>query len=236
MPAHRKIILNVISNLLLGTLCVLTSALVIKFDAGAVINGSKFGESSATETAQLVYLFLTALLFGVVAVRSKTRRGIATLMSGGVAAMMIREMDGWLDSIFHGAWFPLAAGVMLISIFLAMRFRDQLLDNIGEFILSPVFGAFVAACLGIFVFSRLFGMKVLWESFFDVQHLAPMQRWVKNAVEEGSELFGYTLLFLSSYGFLRYVKLLEAKELVSPLAAMEYTHTHPLTDAEARTL
>ncbi|MDF7798884.1 hypothetical protein P4C99_05390 [Pontiellaceae bacterium B1224] len=236
MSNHKKIFFKVIRNLLFGTLCVLISTLVIKHDAGAVVNGAKFGESSATETAQLVYLFLTTLLFGLIAVRSEARRAIAALMSGGVAAMMIREMDGWFDYIFHGAWFIFAVIALMISFFVAARFRDHLVDNIGEFILSPVFGAFVAACLGIFVFSRLFGMRILWESFFDVHHLAPMQRWVKNAVEEGSELFGYTLLFLSSYSFSKYVNLLESHELVSPFEALEKNYTHHLNDAEAHSL
>jgi len=35
--------------------------------------------------------------------------------------------------------------------------------------------------------------------------LEPVQRWVKNAVEEGSELFGYTLLFIAAVEFFVYV-------------------------------
>ena len=203
MILDRKTSVDFILDMVLSLLCVLASIFVIRLDAGSLVSGSKFGETSATEITQLIYLLLTCLMFALVAVRLKTRRGIATLLAGGCLTLMVREMDGFLDHIYHGAWFPLAVGVVFVTVFLTLRHHRTLLDNIGEFIMAPSFGAFLAACLGIFVFSRLFGMKRLWEAVFGVEDLEPVQRGVKNAVEEGCELFGYTLLFISAYGFLR---------------------------------
>ncbi|MDZ8118807.1 hypothetical protein [Pontiella agarivorans] len=202
MKPESRFRVDILAGTTLCVVCVVISALTIQYDAGAA--GSKFSENSATEKMQLVYLFSTTSAFGLTAWRKEEWRGMATLMAGGTLVMTIREMDGVFDQIRHGAWFPVAVATGLITCGLAGRWRMQLQDHLDEFLHMPAFGAFLSACLCLFIFSRLFGMKEVWESLFEVQELEPMQRWVKNAVEEGSELFGYTLLFLSSYGFSRY--------------------------------
>jgi hypothetical protein len=216
MSSHQKHGLDILTGLLLSLLCVLASAWIIRLDAGTVVERAKFGEASATQNAQLIYLFLTGLLFAGTAYQSEKRRSFSILMAGGTLVLMIREMDGMLDHLYHGAWLPLAATAALSSCILAGRWRKQLLESITEFTNSPAFGAFIAAGLSIFVFSRLFGMKELWKSFFEVPHLTPAQHWVKNAVEEGSELFGYTLLFLSSYAFFRFIRRPAARFVEQP--------------------
>ncbi|QBG48842.1 hypothetical protein EGM51_16085 [Verrucomicrobia bacterium S94] len=191
-------------SLILCMVCVLISVLMIRIDAGMVAETSGFGENSATERMQLVYLFFSAVIFARTAVHVEEWRSLSILMAGGTLVMMIREMDGALDHLYHGAWFPFAVLTGSITLTLAWRWRGQLQRNLEVFLYTPAFGALLAAGLSIFVFSRLFGMKDLWESVFGVEQLATVQRWVKNAVEEGSELFGYTLLFLSAYGFNRF--------------------------------
>ena len=188
----------------LGLCCVLASVLVLHYDAVGRAGGSKFSEGDATESAQLIYLVIATLLFLVAAVRSKERRALSSLMVGGALVLIIRELDGLLDGIFHGAWAPLAIGVAVGTCAFAARWRERFAETVSEFIKTPAFGTLSSASLSLFVFSRLFGMKVLWKSFFEVENLSGEQRGVKVAVEEGSELFGYSLLLLGAYAFYQF--------------------------------
>jgi hypothetical protein len=88
---------------------------------------------------------------------------------------------------------------------LVFKKKKQIWENLEEFFTTPAFGTFIAGFLSVFVFSRLFGTKKVWQALFEVDQLEGMQRWVKNAVEEGTELFGYTLLFIAAIEFFVYV-------------------------------
>ncbi|MGQ1909015.1 hypothetical protein ACT3CE_04440 [Marinifilum sp. RC60d5] len=184
---------------------VVASALIIKSDAGILIDGGKFGEASQTELLQELYLLLTSLTFILVGVRSKNHKAISYLFGGGAFVAFIRELDVYFDQIYHGAWFPLAMIVLLVAVFLVFKKKKQIWENLEEFFTTPAFGTFIAGFLSVFVFSRLFGTKKVWRALFEVEQLEPVQRWVKNAVEEGSELFGYTLLFIAAVEFFVYV-------------------------------
>lgn len=192
-------------RVILYAIPVAVSAMIIKSDAGVVVDGIKFGESSYTELMQEFYLLLTSLVFFVVGIRNQQYKAISYLMSGGAMVALIRELDVYFDQIYHGAWFPFALVVLLLALYMVYRQRNQIFENLEDFFSTPAFGTFIAGFLGVFVFSRLFGTKKLWMALFEVQSLEPMQRWVKNAVEEGSELFGYTLLFIAAIEFLVFV-------------------------------
>lgn len=184
---------------------VVASALIIKSDAGIIIDNGKFGEGSQTEWMQQTYLLLTSLIFIVAGVRSRNHQAISYLFGGGALVALIREFDVYFDKIYHGAWFPFAMFVLLLSIYMVYRKRQQIWENLEEFFTTTAFGTFIAGFLAVFVFSRLFGTKKVWRALFDVEKLDLVQRWVKNAVEEGSELFGYTLLFIAAIEFYVYV-------------------------------
>lgn len=192
-------------RVILYAIPVAVSAMIIKSDTGVVVDGIKFGESSYTEMMQEFYLLLTSLVFFVVGIRNQQYKAISYLMSGGAMVALIRELDVYFDQIYHGAWFPFALVVLLLALYMVYRQRNQIFENLEDFFSTPAFGTFIAGFLGVFVFSRLFGTKKLWMALFEVQSLEPMQRWVKNAVEEGSELFGYTLLFIAAIEFLVFV-------------------------------
>jgi len=192
-------------RVILYAIPVAASALIIKSDAGILIDGGKFGEGSQTEWMQQMYLLLTSIVFILAGIRSRGHQAISYLFGGGALVALIREFDVYFDKIYHGAWFPFALFVLLLSILLVYRKRQQIWENLEEFFTTPAFGTFIAGFLGVFVFSRLFGTKKVWRALFDVEKLEPVQRWVKNAVEEGSELFGYTLLFIAAIEFFVYV-------------------------------
>ncbi|EOW9564629.1 transporter, partial [Enterobacter hormaechei] len=55
----------------------------------------------------------------------------------------------------------------------------------------------LSGLLAVLVFSRLFGMQVLWHDILEHGYM----RVVKNVVEEGSESFGYMLCLAASLGY-----------------------------------
>ena len=179
---------------------VVASALVIKMDAGIVCE-EKFAEGSATEWMQQLFLLLTSLTFILLGVRSKSHKAIAFLFGGGALVALIRELDIYFDHIYHGAWFPFAIVVLASAVFLAYRQQGQIWENLEEFFSTPAFGTFLSGFVSVLVFSRLFGTKNVWIALFDVQELDSTQNWVKNAVQEGVELFGYSLIFIAAVEF-----------------------------------
>ena len=157
---------------------------------------------------QVSYILLTILMFFYVGNRYAPLRPVSYLLSGGFLVVFIREMDGYLDAIYHGAWFPVALLALAATLIITYRQRLHLLESIKKFMSTPAFGYFVAGGLGIFIFSRLFGYKGVWKDIFQVENLDPFgpQKWVKNAAEEGSELFGYCLVFCATIELLAYAR------------------------------
>ncbi|PKQ63145.1 hypothetical protein BZG02_10305 [Labilibaculum filiforme] len=202
---NLKPIIYAAFRVVLYAIPVVAAALIIKSDAAIIIDGLKFGENSQTEWMQELFLLLTSLIFILAGIRSNSHKAISYLFGGGAMVALIRELDVYFDQIYHGAWFPFAMVVLLVSVFLVYRQKKQIWENLEEFFSTPAFGVFTAGFLCVFVFSRLFGTKNVWRALFDVETLEPVQRWVKNAVEEGCELFGYTLLFIAAVEFFVYV-------------------------------
>jgi hypothetical protein len=201
-----KPVLFAIGWIVLCAIPIVLATMIIKNDAGIAINGLKFSEGSITEWTQQFLLLLTSFFFLLIGYRFKNYRAISYLMGGGAFVALIRELDVYFDKIYHGAWFPFAMAVLLLALIGVYRKKQQIWENLAIFFTTPAFGTFIAGFLAVFVFSRLFGTKKVWRALFEVEKLEPMQRWVKNAVEEGSELFGYTLLFIAAIEFFIYVK------------------------------
>lgn len=185
---------------LLYTVLVVLSVQMIRMDAGILVDGRKFVETSYTEWTQEAYVLLTALAFLFTGKRYEALRPIAYFLGGGFLVVLVREMDAYLDLIYHGAWLPLALLILAFTLFTAYRHRKRFVESLETYLSTPSFGLLLAGGLSVFVFSRLFGAKSTWTAVFAVDVLDPTSpgRWVKNAVEEGSELFGYTLILCAS--------------------------------------
>lgn len=209
MEKHNDIKLTTtFARIVAYTLLAAFSAMVIQHDANILINGQKFTEHSYTEWMQLTYILVISLLLYFIAKSSEPLRPIAYLLTGGFVVVLIRELDHYLDVIYNGAWLPPALVVFAGTIWVVFRHRHQLTDSTRHLISTPAFGLFVAGWLGIFVFSRLFGYKGIWLAVFQVETLDPRSpfKWAKNAVEEGTELFGYCLMLCAAIELLTYVR------------------------------
>ena len=176
---------------------VFTALIVLIFTAEAHYNFSVdlYSERSWTEMCQITLLFFSALVLVITGIKDPESSSLTTLLAGMIFIAMIRECDAILDSyFFDGAWQTGAMLVASIVCVLVCRKKDSLMPSIVAFMKRPSFGFFVCSFITVFVFSRLFGRNVLWH---DIMGDAQFIRAVKNAAEEGSELFGYGMMFLA---------------------------------------
>lgn len=168
----------------LTTGCIFIDILI--FDGG-------ISESSITEYAQESLLAIICLFFFVKAYQNSQMRGGYTLIMGFFLCLLIRELDSVFDQLAHGSWVWFALTVTFICIAIAIREGKNTLSALTQFISHPSNGMLISGLLCILLFSRLFGMGILWKTILGDD----FNRTVKNMAEEGCELFGYTLCFIS---------------------------------------
>ena len=155
-----------------------------------------YSEDSITEAFQLILLGLTTCCLLLCGRKNPKSSAMTTLMAGMTSIAFVRECDAFLDEdLFDGAWQTGAILVLFLTLILVYRKKDPLLPAITAFMKRPSFGYFVCGFITVFVYSRLFGRGALWT---DIMSPEPMVRAVKNAAEEGSEVFGYALLLIAS--------------------------------------
>ena len=199
-----KVLTSVIFRIIgYGCIIFLTNYIILK-DAGVSVI-DKFSEYSFVESAQSIYLFVSIIFLSCLFYRFKEFKPLLLLLGGFLMVIFIREQDFFLDKIYHGAWFPFAMIVTFLTLYFVLKKWEQLKENILEYVKTPSFGIIICSIMEIFIFSRLFGNKNVWFNFFNTETFTPLQHAVKNAAEEGSELFGYTLILISVFEFAHYL-------------------------------
>lgn len=154
-------------------------------------------EISFVEITQELFLLASAVLFFRQARRRKELRAGLILVGGFVLCMFIRELDAFFDLLAHGSWFWFAIAVAAGCIIYALIHPTAALRGLADVVNYRGYAMMLAGFVCVLVFSRLFGMHVLWRDLLDQGYV----RTVKNAVEEGTELLGYSLILLSTLGY-----------------------------------
>lgn len=154
-------------------------------------------EISLTEISQELFLLANVAIFIYCARRSPGMRGGLLLIAGFYAALLIRELDGFFDMLHHGAWLWFALASTALFLILAANWQPSVKPGLLAFIQHPCFAHTTSGMVVILVFSRLFGMSELWGALLQDGYLYT----VKTAIEEGTELVGYTLCLFSSAWF-----------------------------------
>lgn len=192
-------------------ICIVSMAyLVIRIDILVLKND--LGEHSLSEYYQQTLLLLVVISFLYIARINAQLRHFSVLVAGFFACMLIRELDSYFDTlVMHGFWLYLAFLVAFLCSCYAMKEKSQLLITSALFFESSYFYTMSSAIVIILVFSRLFGMSDLWQVLLGEHYI----RGVKNVVEEGVEILGYSLLIYSSLGFVIEVQRKNNKSLVN---------------------
>ena len=153
----------------------------------------RFTEYGPIELFQSAVLGLSSALFFLEAKRQPDMRGALVLVGGFIGCMFIREQDYFLDAIRHGCWvFPALALALGCIAFAARRLRETI-HGLARFVRWKYFPFLLIGLVIALAYSRLFGMRVLWEMLLG-EHFLYI---AKSAMEESSELLGYLFILVS---------------------------------------
>ncbi|BCN25685.1 hypothetical protein [Vibrio alfacsensis] len=187
----RTIYKSMLSALTIVAISILVN-LSIRVDY--VLLGSSLGETSVTETLQLIMLAVASWSFYRISKQEPQVSHAAILISGFFAVLMIREMDYWMDMIHHGSWVFPALAVTALACAKAYQGGKATVNEMATILQSPYMKLLIGSVVLLLVFSRLYGMGSFWQHVMNEHYV----RDVKNISEEGMELLCYSLIALSA--------------------------------------
>lgn len=192
----RFVIKNFIYFLLYGVVC----ALVLGCIYLDIKHFKYLPERGFVERAQELLICVSASVFLWLAWK-KNKSGL-WLVGGFLACMFIRELDIVFDKIFHGAWAYVAIPVACLCVLKAWKNGVKVtIESLAEFMRTQAFTRLTTGLLTVMVFSRLIGYKPMWKLAMGKHYY-----WsVKFIVEEGTELFGYSIIFLAAVEYACYL-------------------------------
>ena len=180
---------------------------VLQFAFGAVLSVAAFSlyvlnvrcpmeTESIVEIAQELLLFLSTFFFALAASRTPADAGALYLIAGFTSVCFIRELDACLDQLFHGAWKYLEF-FYVFFLYWVLRKNDfrTIIPGLARYSRSRSFMMLLPGLVVIFAYSRLFGMRKLWNLYMP-SHSALGS--VKTFAEESVELLGYAIVFGAS--------------------------------------
>lgn len=155
-------------------------------------------DSSLTEALQESLLFISICIYAYIVKRYHARGVI--LVAGFLTCMLIREWDVVFDDLlFHGAWKYLAVPAAVLSCYLALRSgKDKVMADLACFMQKKAYNVLLLGMTVVLVISRILGMRILLKLFSSIS----FNQGLKNFIEEGSELFGYLIIFYATLMFL----------------------------------
>ena len=151
-------------------------------------------ERSVTEISQAGLLLVSAILIGATAWRDPGSRGFLVLVAGLFTAMLIREIDAYLDVISQGFWLYPALLASLAAIVYALRHRGTVIGPMIDFSKTKSFTCVAVGLLIVVLFSRLFGTGQLWQAVMGEDY----RKLYKSIIQEGLEQLGYVLICFGS--------------------------------------
>jgi hypothetical protein len=186
---------NYLVRLIVYSVCMVVVVLVVTAEGYLRGPAAEYSEHSILEYSQTVLLLITAALFYTAARCSDHWRVLCIGFTFAALIAAVREQDTFLDRwLFDGAWQCLVFGLVVgLAVYLKRRGRG-LGRELNTFVETRAAGLLAAGFLIVFVFSRLFGKQTFWKAVMGEGY----QRVVKNIVEEGVELLGYSLLTMAA--------------------------------------
>ena len=195
-PQLNKLVNATIELFILIFLAVLP---VLSVYLDIVILSGTVGEISVTEITQEALLLASAIIFWYGALKKPTSRGFLVLVAGFFSCLFIREMDQFLDEIWHGFWFWPALFMALFSIGYTRFFaKNTSFKSLIDFINTKPYFLILIGLIVLIILSRTFGSgNLLWHDLLPEGDSS----LVKAIVQEGLELFGYAFIFYGSLVF-----------------------------------
>ena len=180
-------------------IAVLAALPVVLFHLDTLWLGNQVGEWSLVEVVAELFLASAILGFVRLARLSPEDRGFAVLAAAFLGCMLVRELDAMLDLVFDGLWQVLVTVIAVSALTWAWRNRADAIASTRRFVPTRQASTLAVGMAVVLVFSRLFGMGDIWGQFIDLD----AARVVKNAIEECTELLGYSLVLVGSAGYVQ---------------------------------
>lgn len=152
------------------------------------------GEQSFTEFSQTGVLLIIIGLFAHIIHRYEDQRPFTFMAIGLFIAMLIREQDFYLNSLGPYLWETLMAITFITCVALSRRTRQPFAPVFSAYLTSKAGATMAIALISLLFYSRLLGMGVIWTSLLEEGYV----RTVKNAIEEGTELYAYMLILYAA--------------------------------------
>lgn len=156
--------------------------------------GNHVGENSVTEHSQAIILLLIMGTFFHINKKYPDQRAFGYLALGLFTSMFIREHDFFLNNIIDNLWEVIVAIVVISAITLSVKSKQPFVSIFKNYLLSHAGHIMAISLILLLFYSRLFGMGIIWENLLDDGYV----RTVKNAMEEGTELLAYVMLFYAT--------------------------------------
>lgn len=156
-------------------------------------------EYSLLETSQILLLFISILIVSRVLLQVRSQRVLALLFIAIGCAMLIRELDYFLDRLVADNFWQMLIGV-LAAVTIVYVFRQKKWLKIALYRLwpSPALTMLFTGFTLLLSFAQFIGHEALWLSILGDDY----RRVVKLAAEEYIELLAYALLFIGSVEYL----------------------------------
>ena len=152
------------------------------------------GEWSLVELTQEGFLLASVLAFVRLARRRAEDRRFAVLAAGLFACMLLREMDAVFDLLVHGLWKWLVLPVSVGCVCYALGDWRAALSALVRFLNTRAGTLMTIGLVLLLFYSRLIGLTALWDGLLAESYI----RVFKNAIEETTELLGYTFILSAS--------------------------------------
>jgi len=155
-------------------------------------------ENAVVEWVSVGLCALTVLVFVLVVVADRQRRGLAVVLAILAGAACVREMDFLLTSCLSESVYHLLFGlVLLIALVLAVVRRRSILQEGKSLLERPSFVLLLFGFAMVTFWAQVLGQRELWGYFTKVY--GPIDAdGVKRMVEESLELIGYFLIFFGA--------------------------------------
>jgi hypothetical protein len=152
-------------------------------------------EYSPVEIIQAIILAACGGVMAWVVRYCPTQRPIAILFGGMALALLIRELDFFLDRwVADNLWQVLVVIVSALVIAYTYRHGKRLSVALGRIWPSPALALLFAGAVILFAFVRFVGHEPLWQALLGDAY----QRVIKQGIEEFIELMGYFLWIIGS--------------------------------------
>ena len=168
---------------------------LLMWEASHPFTNGDFEQFEYSETVQISFVFLSILMLLIVSRHDVRMRPLALCLAFFLSAVLLREND-WIADYFSQNFLHHVLIYSMLGILIAclVYFRKHLMTSFHAWMLQPSKGYIECGLLTVLVFAQLFGRKTYWTTFMDVS----FERWVKNAVEEGVECLGYSLILFGT--------------------------------------